>query len=133
MNDEWETPQQFFDTLDKEFHFTLDPCSTDKNCKCAKHYTIEDNGLLKLWRGERVFMNPPYSNIGAWTNKARLESQYELTFVVGILPAKTDTTWFHKDVWKKAEIQFIKSRLYFELNGNTVGRANFPSMVVIWR
>jgi len=57
---EWETPQDFFDALDAEFHFTLDPCSTDENAKCAKHYTREDDGLSKDWTGETVYCNPPY-------------------------------------------------------------------------
>ena len=59
-SDEWETPQDFFDRLNDEFHFTLDPCSTDKNAKCAKHYTKEQDGLSQDWKGETVFCNPPY-------------------------------------------------------------------------
>ena len=58
--EEWATPQDVFDVLDGEFHFTLDPCSTDKNAKCAKHYTKEQDGLAQDWTGERVFCNPPY-------------------------------------------------------------------------
>lgn len=57
---EWETPQAFFDALNDEFHFTLDPCSTDNNAKCEKHYTRKDDGLSKDWTGETVFCNPPY-------------------------------------------------------------------------
>ena len=58
--DEWETPQDFFDAQDAEFHFTLDPCSTDENTKCAKHYTKAQDGLSQDWAGETVFCNPPY-------------------------------------------------------------------------
>lgn len=58
--DEWETPQEFFDTLNAEFHFTLDPCSTDENAKCAKHFTRQDDGLKQDWTGETVYCNPPY-------------------------------------------------------------------------
>lgn len=58
--DEWATPQDFFDALDAEFHFTLDPCSTDENAKCQKHYTRADNGLSMDWTGEVVYCNPPY-------------------------------------------------------------------------
>ena len=57
---EWETPQDFFDRLNDEFHFTLDPCSTDENCKCKKHYTKEQDGLKQDWTGETVYCNPPY-------------------------------------------------------------------------
>jgi site-specific DNA-methyltransferase (adenine-specific) len=58
--DEWATPADFYATLDAEFHFTLDPCSTDGNAKCAKHYTKEQDGLSQDWGAERVFCNPPY-------------------------------------------------------------------------
>ena len=67
---EWATPQDFFDRLNDEFHFTLDPCSTDENAKCEKHYTKEQNGLAQDWTGETVFCNPPYGRgIGAWCKK----------------------------------------------------------------
>ena len=55
-SNEWATPQEFFDELDKEFHFTLDPCSTHENCKCKKHYTIEENGLEQNWGGGDSFL-----------------------------------------------------------------------------
>lgn len=57
-SDLWSTPQDFFNELDKEFNFTLDPCSTHENAKCAKHFTIEDNGLIQDWKGHTVFCNP---------------------------------------------------------------------------
>lgn len=53
--DYWETPQELFDKLDKEFNFTLDPCSTHQNAKCKKHYTMEENGLSKSWGGGDSF------------------------------------------------------------------------------
>ena len=67
---EWETPQEFFDKLNEEFHFTLDPCSTDENAKCRKHYTKEQNGLLQDWNGEVVYCNPPYGReMSKWIQK----------------------------------------------------------------
>lgn len=51
-SDEWSTPQDLYDKLDSEFHFTLDPCSTHENHKCENYYTKEDDGLTKTW-GER--------------------------------------------------------------------------------
>lgn len=67
---EWETPQALFDELDREFRFTLDPCSTDENAKCAKHYTKEQDGLSQDWTGETVFCNPPYGkDIASWCRK----------------------------------------------------------------
>lgn len=52
--DEWATPQDFFRSLDEEFHFTLDPCSTDNNAKCKLHYTLKDNGLEQDWGGGKL-------------------------------------------------------------------------------
>lgn len=67
---EWETPQAFFDKLNEEFHFTLDPCSTDENAKCEKHYTLQENGLLQDWTGEIVYCNPPYGkDMPEWIHK----------------------------------------------------------------
>lgn len=69
-SEEWETPQDLFDSLDREFHFTLDPCSTDENAKCKKHYTMDDDGLSQDWTGETVFCNPPYGKkIRNWIEK----------------------------------------------------------------
>ena len=66
-SNEWATPQELFDVLNKEFNFTLDPCSTHENAKCSKHYTINENGLNQDWNGETVFCNPPYgSEIKKW-------------------------------------------------------------------
>lgn len=73
--DDWETPQKLFDELDSVYHFTLDPCSTDANAKCSKHYTLEDDGLSKSWRGEVVFCNPPYGKqIAKWAAKCHKEA-----------------------------------------------------------
>lgn len=93
--DYWETPQALFNQLDREFHFTLDPCSTHENAKCQKHFTIVENGLSKDW-GETVFCNPPYgrSNTGLWVEKCYLEAQKPNTTVVLLIPARTDTKWF---------------------------------------
>ena len=122
---EWETPQDFFLELHREFDFTLDPCATHENAKLPKYYTKEENGLSKNWDGERVFMNPPYGReITKWVKKA-YESK---ALVVGLLPARTDTQWFHNWIYNKARIRFIKGRLKFSKKNS----APFPSMVVIW-
>jgi len=74
--DEWETPQDFFDEWNRQFHFTLDACANEKNHKCDKYYTKEDNGLLKDWGGEIVWCNPPYGkNISEWVKKCHIECQ----------------------------------------------------------
>ena len=70
-SNEWETPQELFDELNKEFHFTLDPASTHDNAKCEKHYTQVENGLAQDWSGETVFCNPPYGReLPLWIEKA---------------------------------------------------------------
>jgi len=70
-SDNWATPQSFYDELNKEFNFTLDPCATKENAKCAKFYTMEDDGLSKSWDNEIVFCNPPYGrSIKHWVKKA---------------------------------------------------------------
>ena len=126
--DMWATPQDFFDELNKEFNFTLDPCSTHENAKCEKHYTVEDDGLSKDWTGETVFCNPPYGKeIGKWVKKC-MESVGGAR--VALLPARTDTRWFHDYVYGRAEIRFVKGRLKF---GDSKNSAPFPSMVAIWR
>ena len=128
-NENWETPIQFFQALDDEFHFDLDVCALPENAKCEKYYTPEDDGLLKPWNGV-CWCNPPYGRtIGKWIQKA-----YE-TFagggtVVMLLPARTDTKWFHEYIYGKAEIRFIKGRLKF---GGAANSAPFPSMVVVFR
>jgi len=127
--EEWATPQNIFDTLDREFNFTLDPCSTDENHKCKTYFTKKENGLAQSWVGHSVFMNPPYgTEIGKWVKKAWLSAHKENTTVVCLLPARTDTKWFHK-YCAHGEIWFIKERLRF---GGSKNSAPFPSMVVIF-
>jgi phage N-6-adenine-methyltransferase len=129
--DEWSTPQDFFDELNKEFNFTLDPCATPENAKCEKYYTKEDDGLKQDWSGETVFCNPPYGiAIKDWVKKCYEESKKPNTTVVMLIPARTDTSYFHDYIYHKAkEIRFIRGRLKF---GNAKNSAPFPSMVVIF-
>ena len=125
--DMWETPQNFFDELDKEFHFSCDVCATRENAKCAKFYTPEQDGLKQTWGGGILWLNPPYGReIGKWVKKA---SESNAT-VVCLLPARTDTRWFHDYIYGKAEIRFVRGRLRF---GGSKNSAPFPSMVVIFR
>lgn len=127
ITDLWSTPQKFYDKLDEEFHFTLDPCSTNENHKCVRYFTQEQDGLSQNWDNETVFMNPPYGReISKWVEKA---SKTNGT-VVCLLPARTDTRWFHDFIYGKSEIRLLKGRLKFGENKNS---APFPSMVVIFR
>lgn len=128
--EEWATPQEFYNALDAEFHFTLDPCSTDENAKCAKHYTKEQNGLAQDWTGETVFCNPPYGReMPKWIRKC-YEHYTGGGIAVMLIPARTDTKAFHEYIYGKAEIRFIKGRLKF---GGSKNSAPFPSMVIVYQ
>lgn len=128
--DEWATPQDFFDKLNAEFHFNLDVCATKENAKCKRFFTKEHDGLKQEWKG-MCWMNPPYGRqISLWVYKA-LESARGGATVVCLLPARTDTAWWHSYVIAHAsEIRFLKGRLKF---GNAKHPAPFPSAVVIFK
>lgn len=132
QTDQWATPQDFFDKLNEEFHFTLDPCADEFNHKCEKYYTEEQDGLSQSWGKETVFCNPPYGReIGKWVEKAYAENLIGGSLVVMLIPARTDTKWFHDYIYNKhnVEIRFLKGRLKF---GDSKNSAPFPSMVVIF-
>jgi phage N-6-adenine-methyltransferase len=131
-NNTWGTQQEFFDRLDEEFEFTLDPCASHENTKCDfNYYTEVEDGLTQDWEGECVFMNPPYGrDIVAWLKKAYNESKKPGTIVVCLVPARTDTKWWHDYVMKAKQIRFVKGRLKF---GGSKNAAPFPSAVVIFR
>ncbi len=130
---EWATPQDFYDKLDEEFNFNLDPCSAKDNAKCEKFFTIEDDGLAQTWVGHNVFMNPPYGReIKYWIEKALNEtlSAERETVVVCLIPARTDTKYWHDFIFNKAsEVRFVKGRLKF---GDGKNSAPFPSAVVVF-
>ena len=124
--DEWETPRPLFDELDRIFGgFTLDPCATPQNAKCARFFTREVDGLAQAWTG-KVFMNPPYGRqIGGWVRKAWEES-LNGALVVCLLPARVDTRWWH-DYARKGHVYFLRGRLKFGMSRNC---APFPSAIV---
>ena len=130
--DEWETPQEFFDELNREFRFDLDACADEKNHKCDKYFTVQQDGLKQDWGGYTVFCNPPYGRtIGEWVEKCFQEVYAgSCKYAVMLLPARTDTKWFHQYIYNKAEIRFLPGRLKF---GGSKNSAPFPSMVVIYR
>ena len=127
---EWETPQDLFDELDEQFHFTLDVCATHENTKVADHFFSKlDDGLAQDWGGNVCWMNPPYGRgIDKWIKKAYYASLKPNTCVVCLLPSRTDTKWFH-NYCAKGEIWFLKGRLKF---GGSKNSAPFPSMIVIF-
>lgn len=126
---EWATPADLYEKLDAEFHFDLDPCATALNAKCKDYYTKEEDGLAQNWGGRRVFCNPPYGrDIAKWVRKCYEERERAL--VVMLIPARTDTAYFHDYIYGKAkEVRFIRGRLHFNESKNA---APFPSMIVIF-
>lgn len=127
-SDEWETPRELFDELDKEFDFDLDVCATSQNTQCVRFFDMSDDGLVQDWGNATVWCNPPYSNIKAWAAKCSKHNG----IAVMLLPARTDTLWFHDYCYNKpnSEVRFIKGRLRFS---GTSKDATFPSMLVIFR
>jgi site-specific DNA-methyltransferase (adenine-specific) len=118
-SDRWATPRDLYAALNREFQFNFDPCPLDG----------DGDGLAPLfcqWRGKRVFCNPPYGpKVGEW-----LKRGLEAELAVYLIPARTDTRWFHDIVLPKArEIRFIRGRLKF---GDAKNSAPFPSMLVIY-
>jgi len=131
-SDNWETPQTFYNKLNSQFNFTLDPCATAHNTKCDKFYTPEEDGLSKSWANERVFVNPPYGNISEWVEKAYAESQ-KGALVVLLIPSRTDTKYWHDFIMPAAsKIYFVKGRLKFENGEDKPNSAPFPSAVVVF-
>lgn len=114
LRHDWATPRALYAALHEEFAFTLDPANGD------------GQGLIRSWVGERVFCNPPYNRaIADWLRKAR-----DAALAVYLLPARTDTSWFHEQVLLAEEIRFLRGRLRFD---DGAGRATFPSMVVVYK
>jgi phage N-6-adenine-methyltransferase len=126
---EWATPQDFFDELDREFHFTLDVAATPENAKCEKFYTKADDGLKQPWTGA-CWANPPYGrSLAKWFQKAAEAARSGAT-VVCLVPARTDTRWWHEHVAEAADVRFLKGRLKF---GGAKNAAPFPSAVVVFK
>ena len=132
----WCTPQDFFDKLNAEFAFVLDAAATDKTAKCGLYYTPETDGLSQSWdRGGAVFCNPPYGReIGKWVQKAHEEAIAGGGYpIVLLIPARTDTSYFHDHIYGKAEIRFVRGRLCFTYEEvNVADPALFPSIFVIY-
>lgn len=133
--DEWSTPDSFMARL--PFTFDLDVCATPENAKAPRYFTKEQDGLVQDWKGT-CWMNPPYGkDIEAWVQKASVSAMDGAT-VVCLLPARTDTKWWHSWIWdevrdepyRNVSIHFIRGRLKF---GGAKNSAPFPSVVVVFR
>lgn len=127
----WATPPDLFESLHEEFNFDIDVCAERWNAKLPTFWTLEDDCLSKSWIGLRCFMNPPYGReIKHFIEKA---STSDAEVVVALLPARTDTKYFHNYIYGKAEIRFLKGRVNFWTEDGPGKCAPFPSMIVIWR
>ena len=133
IRQDWGTPDQLFAFLDAEFHFSLDVCAANSEvAKCPKFWSPAEDSLGNQCRWVHTcWMNPPYGRqISRWIYKAYRSSIEECATVVCLLPARTDTSWFH-DFCLKGEIRFLRGRLRFD--NQRRGRCPFPSMIVIFR
>lgn len=130
---DWETPQDFFEKLNKKFKFDLDAAANDENHKTEKYFTEKNSALDNEWQGN-VFVNPPYGRkIGEFVKKAYEEYVRDNDrFIVMLIPARTDTRYWHSYIQGKATVKFIKGRLKFENNGVPKDAAPFPSALVIY-
>lgn len=127
--DEWETPAELFQELDREFQFTIDVAALPHNAKCREYLTPGTDGLKQLWRGV-CWMNPPYGPpLRKWVKKAH-ESAAAGAVVVCLLPARTNTHWWHEWVIPYAEVRFVRGRLKFNAVGNS---APFPSVIAVFK
>ena len=137
MSDEWEPPPELFAQLNQEFRFDIDAAASDSNHLCSTFYTESRSALHQEWNASApwpvAFMNPPYSQVGRFVEQAYNQARRGIT-VVGLLPVRADTAWFHKFIQGRAEVRFIRGRLKFCEGGvPSTNSAPFPSMVVIWR
>ncbi len=128
---QWATPQDFYNKLNWRFGpFDLDPCADADNAKCTKFFTEADDGLSHSWEGYTSFINPPYGRgIEKWIKKAYEASRNDNTKVVMLIPARTDTKYWHQYVMRADEVHFVKGRLKF---GDSTNSAPFPSAVVVF-
>ncbi len=129
-SEEWETPQDLFDYLDGQFHFTLDAAATESNAKCERFFSREQNSLQQAWVG-RVWCNPPYGlKIGPFVQRALASVRSgKAELVVMLLPVRTDTAWWQDFVMEAAEVWLVRGRLKF---GGAQNSAPFPSCVVVF-
>lgn len=129
---DWSTPQELYDKLNEEFTFTLDPCASDWNAKCPIFFTEKENGLKQDWEKNVVFINPPYGKIlNEWMRKA-YESSLNGATCVCLVPASTDTEWWHKYAMK-GEIRFIRGRPRFVTKEGSWQQTFSPSVIIIFR
>lgn len=141
LSDEWATPKWLFEHFDNEFHFTLDACAKEWNAKCERFTPPHIDGLTVSWANERVWLNPPYSDIGAWLYRARRETRFNgAELVAALVPCSPDRHWWHDHVLIDAtEVRLLtrailpSGRVHFQKEDGTSGRAPFASCLIVYR
>lgn len=94
--DDRATTPEVFEPLDRRFRFTIDVAASVENAKCPHYFDLSIDGLTQSWAGERVWCNPPYSNIRPWVEKAWVEAD-RAELIVMLLPAnRTEQGWWHE-------------------------------------
>lgn len=141
--DDRATTPEVFDPLNERFGFTLDAAASERNAKCPRFFSIDDDGLTQSWSGERVWCNPPFSNLAAWVEKAWWEFRGG-ALVVLLMPAnRTEQTWWQEMVEpfrdrpsSPLRVEFLKGRLRFVApDRDDVGpneRPPFGCCLLIW-
>lgn len=133
--EDWETPQDFFDRLNEQYHFNWDLAASGDNQKCNNYFDKEQNSLAKNWGGldGNLFLNPPYGReLKLWVKKASETQLMTNQYLVMLIPARTDTSYWHDYIFNHAEIKFLRGRLKFEVDGVSGDSAPFPSALVIY-
>ena len=141
--DDRETHPEVFDPLNARFHLTLDAAAAPHNAKCARYFTLNENGLTQSWAGERVWCNPPYSDIRPWVQKA-WDEWPEPELIVMLLPAnRAEQAWWqdlvepHRDrADSPLRVEFLRGRMRF-IRPNAVidprgDRPPFGCCLLIW-
>lgn len=134
----WSTPNDFFDNINRSFGFSFetDLAASAENTKCRNYFTKEDNSLTRRWPTDCWnWLNPPYGReLPFWCEKVQRENEYFLVKTVMLVPARTDTQWFHQHVMNKAEaIYFVEGRIKFIDEFGQVGKQpGFPSIICIY-
>lgn len=129
--DDWGTPQEFFDAVNRLLSFDLDVCATPNLAKCKKYFSPEQNGLLQPWAPFRCWMNPPYSENLLWVTYAEREGRRG-ALVAGLVPSRTDTEWWHTGAKYARYILLIEGRLTFDTGASEKNPAPFPSALLLW-
>ncbi|WP_409043290.1 phage N-6-adenine-methyltransferase [Latilactobacillus sakei] len=133
--EDWETPQLFFNELNKKYKFNWDLASSDANAKCVNHFTVGDDSLSQDWSAleGNLWLNPPYGrDLKHWVKKAYESSLDRSGLLVMLIPSRTDTSYWHDYIFDKAQIKFIRGRLKFENGGVASQPAPFPSALIVY-